>query len=415
MSKINGKPCATSDVALAWEDIDFRKAERHIIKLQKRIALAYSNRCFDKAAMLQHTLIHSFYAKALAVKIVTSNRGKLTPGIDDVVCMTNDEKYQLICMLTRRGYKALPLKRIYIPKSSGTLRPLSIPTMKDRAMQTLYKFALEPIAELTADDCSFGFRPERSARGAVARCVDILTENSNMRWILKADIRSCFDNISHKWILENIPMDRKMLSNFLKCGYIDNGVFYETAKGVPQGGCLSAVICNMTLDGLEKILANEMGTSVRMVRYADDIVIFGESKAILVQSVVPLVIRFLAERGLELSIEKTSLFHIDTGFTFLGYKIIREGKNITTLPTQKSIASLLTRIDGILKGDFVFSFENICRELNQMLRGWFNYYRGVATDHSLYGVEYDIMCLVNNLNGNKKIADYLNYIFTIFF
>jgi RNA-directed DNA polymerase len=172
--------------------------------------------------------------------------------------MTNDEKYQLICMLTRRGYKALPLKRIYIPKSNGTLRPLSIPTMKDRAMQTLYKFALEPIAELTADDCSFGFRPERSARGAIARCVDILTDNSNMRSILKADIRSCFDNISHKWILDNIPVDRKTLSNFLKCGYIDNGVFYETAKGVPQSGCLSTVICNMTLDGLEKILANEV-------------------------------------------------------------------------------------------------------------------------------------------------------------
>ncbi len=132
-------------------------------------------------------------------------------------------------------------------------------------------------------------------------------------------------------------------------GYIDNGVFYETAKGVPQGGCLSTVICNMTLDGLEKILANEVGTSVHMVRYADDIVIFGESKAVLVQSVVPLVSRFLAERGLELSMEKTSIYHIDEGFTFLGYKIIREGKNIVARPTQKSIDSLLTHIGEILK------------------------------------------------------------------
>lgn len=167
----------------------------------------------------------------------------------------------------------------------------------------------------------------------------------------------------------------------------------------------------MTLDGLEKIIADEVGTSVRMVRYADDIVIFGESKAILVQSVVPLVSRFLAERGLELSIEKTSILHIDTGITFLGYKIIREGKNIIVLPTQKSIVSLLKRIDGILKGDSVFSFENICRELNQTLRGWFNYYRGVATDQSLYGVECDIMTLLHNLNVNKRIADFINKIF----
>lgn len=202
-----------------------------------------------------------------------------------------------------------------------------------------------------------------------------------------------------------------MLNNFLKSGYIDNGVFYETAKGVPQGDCLSAVICNMTLDGLEKLLANEVGTSVRMVRYADDIVIFGESKAIWVQSVVPLVNRFLAERELELSIEKTAIFHIDTGFTFLGYKIIREGKNTVVLPTEKSVASLLTRIDGILKGDFVFSFENICRELNQVLRGWFNYYRGIATNQSLYGVEYDIMTLLYNFNGDKRIADFINKLF----
>lgn len=220
-------------------------------------------------------------------------------------------------------------------------------------------------------------------------------------------------SVFHKWILDNIPVDRKMLSNFLKCGYIDNGVFYETAKGVPQGGCLSAVICNMTLDGLEKLLANEVGTSVRMVRYADDIVIFGESKAILVQSVLLLVSRFLAERGLELSMEKTSLFHIDAGFTFLGYKIIREGKSISSLPAQKSIVSLLTRIDGILKGDFVFSFENICRELNQVLRGWFNYYRGIATDQSLYDVEYDIMTLLYNFNGDKRIAEHINKLFYI--
>lgn len=156
-----------------------------------------------------------------------------------------------------------------------------------------------------------------------------------------------------------------------------------------------------------------MGTSVRMVRYADDIVIFGESKAILVQSVLPLVSRFLAERGLELSMEKTALFHIDPGFTFLGYKIIRESKNTIVLPTQKSIASLLNRINGILKGDFVFSFENICRELNQVLRGWFNYYRGVATDQSLYGVEYDIMTLLYNFNGDKRIAEYINKLFYI--
>ena len=412
MSKINDKSCATSNMASSWDNIDFHKAKNHIIKLQKRIALAYSKGQLDKVDTIQHTLIHSFYAKALAVKVVTSNKGKLTPGIDNKTYMTSDDKYRLMCMLSPRGYKHLPLKRIYIPKTNDALRPLSIPTMKDRAMQTLYKFALEPIAELTADKCSFGFRPERNARDAIVRCVDILSTRHDMVWALKADIKSCFDNISHKWILDNIPLDKKMLRKFIQCGYVDNGVFNETIKGVPQGGCLSTTICNMTLDGLERLLTDKVGDDVHMVRYADDIIILGVDKALLLQYVLPLINHFLAERGLELSVEKTKISHIDNGVTFLGYDVFRIGKNIFTSPAQKSIGSLLNNIGKILKGDFTFSNENISKELSQVLRGWFNYYYGVAIDYSLYGIEYDIMKLVN---GNTKIAILLNKLFNKIF
>lgn len=196
MSKINVKPCATSDNIQCWERIDFHKAECHVKKLQKRIARAWQNGDIDKVVYLQHTIIHSFYSKALAVKIVTSNRGKYTCGTDNVLWITPEEKYTAISTLKRRGYKPKAFRTAYIPKPDKAWRKLSIPTIKDRAMQTLYKFALEPISELWADENSYGFRPNLCTRDALIKCYKVLYSLPYPEWILEADIKSCFDNIS---------------------------------------------------------------------------------------------------------------------------------------------------------------------------------------------------------------------------
>ncbi|MFR5876918.1 MAG: reverse transcriptase N-terminal domain-containing protein, partial [Eubacterium sp.] len=201
---MNGQPCAASDTNGNWFDIDFKSAENSVKKLQKRIYMAYSNNDIDKVNYLQHRIIHSFYAKALAIKIVTSNRGAYTPGVDNIIWTTPEEKYNAIFTLSRRGYTPKALKKVYIPKLDGSNRIISIPTIKDRAMQTLYKFALEPIAEATADSCSFGFRKGKSSRDAVVRCKNILTELPNRQYVLKTDIKSCFDNISHSSIMNTI-------------------------------------------------------------------------------------------------------------------------------------------------------------------------------------------------------------------
>lgn len=264
------KMYTTSDKACCWEDINFTVVKRNVKKLQKRIAMAFGNDDTDKVVLLQNMLIHSFYAKALAVKIVTSNRGKYTAGIDNVVWITPEDKFNAIYSLSRRGYKPRPLKRIYIPKSNGKMRPLSIPIMKDRAMQTLYKLALEPIAEYSGDVNSYGFRQNRSARDAVVRCIEVLSMSQKLDWVLKADIKNCFDDIDHRWVMEYIPLDSKVLRRFLKSGYMDRSVFYPTVKGIPQGGCISSVICNMVLDGLEQCLDEHTCKSVYMIRYADD-------------------------------------------------------------------------------------------------------------------------------------------------
>lgn len=244
--------CATTVTVQSWSDINFRKAEKRVKKLQKRIAEAFHNDDHDKVASLQHKLIHSFYAKALAVKSVTSNRGKDTPGVDGILWADPKDKYDAIFELRRRGYKPMPLRRVYIPKSNGKFRPLSVPTMKDRAMQTLHKFALEPIGVLTADPSSFAYLPNRGARKAIVHLVAVLSHCPDLCWVMKADIKACFDNISHEWIMEHIPMDKTILWKFLKCGYVENSTYHSTGRGIPQGGCISSVICNMVLDGLER-------------------------------------------------------------------------------------------------------------------------------------------------------------------
>jgi RNA-directed DNA polymerase len=291
----------------------------------------------------------------MAVRRVTENKGKNTPGVDGEIWDTPKKKMDAVHALRQRGYKAQPLRRIYIPKKNGKKRPLGIPTMKDRAMQALHLLALEPIAETTADPNSYGFRQERSVADAIQQCHVVLSRQHSARWVLEADIKGCFDHISHEWLLANIPMEKAILQQWLEAGYMEKGAFYLTEEGTPQGGIISPVLMNMTLDGLEKKLRDRFqkrypdNPKVHIIRYADDFVITGVSRELLETEVKPIVITFLQERGLSLSAEKTKITHIEDGFDFLGRNIRRFGNKTITRPSKTNVKTVLAKVNGVIK------------------------------------------------------------------
>jgi len=271
------------------------------------------------------------------------------------------------------------------------MRPLGIPTMKDRAMHAVHLLALEPISETKADRNSYGFRPERATQDAIAQCFIILAKKTSAKWILEGDIRGCFDNINHEWLIDNIPMDKKILHKWLKAGYIHKRILYPTEAGTPQGGVISATLANMTLDGLEAELGKfRRQDKVHMVRYADDFIITGNSKEFLENEVKPLVEKFLSARGLELSPEKTSITHIDKGFDFLGVNIRKYNGKLLIKPSKKNVKNFLDKVRNAIKDNKTAKQVNMIKMLNPIIRGWVNYHRTVNAKETFERVDKEI-------------------------
>ncbi|UCF84270.1 MAG: group II intron reverse transcriptase/maturase [Desulfobacteraceae bacterium] len=383
------KAGALGDDAGKWNSMDWKKTRREVRRLQVRIAKAVKENRWNKVRSLQYLLTHSFYAKLLAVKRVTSNKGKKTPGIDGVLWRGARAKWRAACSLRRRGYHPQPLRRIYTEKKNGKLRPLSIPTIYDRAQQALYKLGLAPVAETKADKNSYGFREGRSCADAVAGAFNALSKPNSAPWILEGDIKGCFDNISFEWILKNIPMDKVVLHKWLKAGYVENGIHYPTRKGVPQGGIISPTISNMVLDGLEEAVrcAVPRRRRINFVRYADDFIITGKSKSILEEAIQPVVEGFLAERGLELSSEKTVVTHIKDGFTFLGQTFRKHGRVLHITPSNEGVRALMRKTGTLIRSHVSAPMPILIKKLNDMLRGWANYHRHVVASEAFSRID----------------------------
>ncbi len=275
MSAVATPAGAAPSTAVDWHSIHWKKVQRTVRRLQARIVKAVREGRWHKVKALVYLLTHSYSGRALAILRVVNNAGAKTPGVDGVTWTAKDCG-AAFSLLRRRGYRPQPLRRVYISKSDGGKRPLGIPTVLDRAVQALCLLGLDPIAESQADGHSYGFRLERCCADAIEQCHLLLGNPHGPEWILEGDIKSCFDRISKDWLLGHIPMDKDILRRWLEAGYLEEGVVKPTVAGTPQGGILSPVLANCTLDGLQALLAQHFPASskakpkVHLVRYADD-------------------------------------------------------------------------------------------------------------------------------------------------
>ena len=381
-----------------WHQIDWRFVHEQVRGLQIRIAKATQEQDWRRVKALQRFLVRSFSGRCLAVRRVTDNAGKRTAGVDGVTWSTPESKWHALQHLNSRGYQPLPLRRVFIPKSNGKWRPLGIPTMKDRAMQALYLLALDPVAETLADKNSYGFRTKRCTADAIAQLFILLARKGAAQWILEADIKSCFDEISHEWLVKHVHMDKTILHKWLKAGYMESSQLFPTNAGTPQGGVISPTLANIALDGLESELIGRFGATdrldrknkVSLVRYADDFVITGISKEMLENEVKPVVEKFLAERGLQLSPEKTKVTHIDEGFDFLGQNVRKYNGKLLIMPSSKNVKTFLDKVRALVKANAMTKQEHLIGFLNPIIRGWANYHRHIVSSRTFAKVDYRI-------------------------
>ena len=375
---------AFSERPTHWHEIDWRHVQITVRGIQIRIAKATQEGNWRQVKGLQRFLTRSFCGRALAIRRVSENRGRRTPGVDGVLWSTPESKWQAMDQLKRRGYHALPLRRVCIPKANGKVRQLGIPTMRDRAMQALHLLALQPVSETLADRDSYGFRIGRSTADAIMQCYMLLRKKGSPQWILEADIKGCFDHIDHQWLIDNVPMDKAVLRQWLKAGVVDMGQVQKTEEGTPQGGIISPTLANLALDGIETLLAEHFGAKgskklrkhkVGLVRYADDFIVTGISRELLETEVKPLIEQFLATRGLELSVEKTRITHIDQGFDFLGWHVRKYRGKYLCKPSKKNTKAFLTKCRGIIKANKTAEQANLIHLLNPVIRGWVQYHK----------------------------------------
>jgi RNA-directed DNA polymerase len=381
-----------------WHRIDWAGCYRRVRSLQRRLVQAVQKGAWRKVKRLSYLLVHSFAARALAVKRVIENTGKKTPGVDGERWETPEQKATAVARIGQwQHYRPRPLKRSAIPKKNGSQRHLSIPTLEDRARQAVYLQALQPIAETQADPNSYGFRPKRRCADAMDQCFKVLRQQTSATWILEGDIQGFFDHIAFSWIEEHTPMNKRILAKWLRCGFIDHGALYPTTAGVPQGGIISPVISNLVLDGLEAIVQGSSWQrsvhNINYVRWADDFLVTATSRQVLAETVLPRLHAFLADRGVQLSAEKTVITPIAQGFDFLGQTVRKpqraNGKptKLQITPSKVSFQALKDKVRTLCKQARGTPPARLIETLTPVLRGWANYHRYVICGETFAKVD----------------------------
>jgi RNA-directed DNA polymerase len=375
-----------------WNAIDWRKANRTVRNLRHRIFRATQEGNQKKVRSLQKLMLKSYSNRLVSVRRVAQiNAGKHTPGVDKLVIKTPAARGRMVDALAHYSpWKAKPVRRVYIPKANNKLRPLGIPVVADRCLQAMVKNALEPAWEARFEGTSYGFRPGRSGHDAIEKIFVLARPNKTKKWVLDADIRGAFDNISHEYLCNTIgPVPgRELIKQWLKAGYVEQEVFHATERGTPQGGVASPVLANIALHGMEEALGvkydyrGQLIGKRAVVRYADDFVCFCESREDAEQ-VQKILVEWLKKRGLALSEEKTRIVHLTEGFDFLGFNIrhypapqtSRTGWKLLIKPSKTSVQDVQRKLKDQWDKAQGTNVQSVLTKLNPIIRGWANYFR----------------------------------------
>lgn len=409
MTNTSEIPIVSAVTPLAdFDSIPWMRLEKYVRKLQQRIYRAESLGERRKVKSLQRLLMRSHSTLLLSIRQVTQiNKGKRTEGVDNFKVASNQERTALYNKMQNYNvftHNPSPALRKYILKSKdGKLRPLGIPTMKDRIYQNIVKIALEPQWEVHFEPISYGFRPKRGCHDAVEAIFAKINVKSRKKWIFEGDFKGCFDSLSHDYIMEQIRdfPAKKTILKWLKAGFIDNNTFHQTELGVPQGGIISPLLANIALHGMEEeigvqyrsskekktgIVSHEVFDTKTVVRYADDFVIMCESKE-EAEGMYEKLKPYLIKRGLELAPEKTKITHISEGFDFLGfnfrqYPINKQKGRLWKLiikPSKKSQSKMIAKIRDCFKKHQGLNVASLIAELNPIIRGYANYWKPVSS------------------------------------
>lgn len=414
-----------------WNTLNWRKLERAVYKLQKRIYRASQRGDQMAVRRLQKTLMRSWSARCLAVRNVTQDhKGKNTAGVDRVKSLTPKQRLKLTENL-KIDHRANALRRIYIPKPGrDEKRPLGIPTLRDRAKQALAKLALEPEWEAKFEESSYGFRPGRSAYDAIEHIFTHI--NQCPKYVLEADIAKCFDQINHTELLRRIntfPSMRRQIKAWLKAGVLDGKQLFPTDKGTLQGGVISPLLANIALHGLVKAISSLYPNTKRVngkphnwkpciISYADDFVVFHVNEQVI-HEIREKIAEWLKPLGLMLKDEKTKICHTfepthnqEPGFNFLGFNVRQFKDNRTRLgfktiiqPSQKSIQNHVQSLREIIKAHKSAKVSDLIKKLNPIIRGWANYYRTVCSAETFKRVHHDLYMMLTKW-GRRRTKNY---------
>jgi RNA-directed DNA polymerase len=393
-----------------WKELPWKHIQRQVFKLQRRIYRASCRGDVKAVHRLQRLLMKSWAAKCLAVRRVTQdNKGRKTAGIDGFASLSPKERIQLTQRL-QIGSKASPMRRVYIPKpgSKTEQRPLSIPTMHDRALQALVKLALEPEWEAHFEANNYGYRPGRSSHDAIGAIFRMIMNKP--KYVLDADIQKCFEQINQSALLQKLntcPRLARQIRAWLRSGIMEGKTVYPTERGVAQGGPLSPLLANVALHGMATMLHNAFTGRPRpmLVQYADDLVVLHPNLSVIQRCQV-LLNEWLGDLGLELKPSKTRITHTlesfegNVGFEFLGYSIrqyrvgkthSKQGFKTIIKPSKAAQVRHGQRLRDIVRRYRSAPQADLICRLNPVIRGWSNYYSTVcskavfsAMDHQLF-------------------------------